>query len=46
MKTEGGHRHGHSNMSHWKSTEEIKRTCRKKRRQENRRTCREGVTHA
>lgn len=37
IKTEGGQggRRGHSNMSHWTYTEEIKETARKQRRLES-----------
>jgi len=35
IKTEGGHKRGHSNMSHFIHTEEIKKASKKKKRQQN-----------
>ena len=32
VKTEGGHKRGHSQMEHYAPTEEVKRTTRKARR--------------
>lgn len=35
-KSEGGHKRGHSNMTHYDYTEEIKRGAKKARRQQDR----------
>jgi hypothetical protein len=39
MKTEGGHKRGHSNMTHWDHTEEIKRQTKKARREVDKEEC-------
>ena len=45
MKLEGGQggKRGHSNMSHWVGTEEIKHDCRKARRQHGKKIIRKEL---
>jgi hypothetical protein len=40
-KTEGGHKRGHSNMTHYEPTSEVKANARTRRRQEDQRVDRE-----
>ena len=42
-KTEGGHKRGHSNMTHWAYTDEIKTATRKRRRSESKEIIREEM---
>lgn len=41
VKTEGGHKRGHSQMEHYDSTEIVKRTTRKARRILDKEACKE-----
>ena len=44
-KTEGGHKRGHSNMTHWAYTNEIKESTRKRRRIESKNIIRDELAH-
>lgn len=39
IKTEGGHKRGHSNMAHWDTSRELKKMSRKARRKAGKRLC-------
>jgi hypothetical protein len=44
-KTEGGHKRGHSNMTHWDYTEQIKKVAKKIRRARSKEVIHEQLDH-